>query len=87
MDCIWLVLSLSNAIKRNYYDRCKSAISRMPDLFSALVSYNKVHYLIFNQAVAIGHVSFAVENEVGALGGRKSMFSMLRYRTLFNFWL
>ena len=38
MDCIWLVLSLNNAIKTNDYDRYKSASSRMPDLFSAQIS-------------------------------------------------
>ena len=38
MDCIWLVLSLNNAIKTNDYDRYKSAINRMPDLFSAQIS-------------------------------------------------
>ena len=38
MDCIWLVLSLNNAINTNDYDRYKSAISRVPDLFSAQIS-------------------------------------------------
>ena len=33
----------------------------------------------------IGRVSLARENEAGAVGGRKSIFSMLTYRTLFLF--
>ena len=35
----------------------------------------------------IGRVSLAHENEAGAVGGRKSIVSMLTYRTLFCFWL
>ena len=35
----------------------------------------------------IGRVSLARENEAGAVGGRKSIFSMLTYRTSFCFWL
>ena len=35
----------------------------------------------------IGRVSLAPENEVGAVGSRRSIFSMLTYRTLFCFWL
>ena len=35
----------------------------------------------------MGRVSLARENEAGAVGGRKSIFSMLAYRTLFCFWL
>ena len=31
--------------------------------------------------VPIGRVSLARENEAGAVGGRKSIFSMLTYRT------
>ena len=38
-------------------------------------------------AAATGRVSLARENEAGAVGGRKSIFSMLTYRTLFCFWL
>ena len=35
----------------------------------------------------IGRVSLARENEAGAVGGRKSILSMLTHRTLFAFWL
>ena len=35
----------------------------------------------------IGRVSLARENEAGAVRGRKSIFSMLTYRTSFCFWL
>ena len=35
----------------------------------------------------IGRVSLARENEAGAVGDRKSIFSMLTYRTLFCFCL
>ena len=37
--------------------------------------------------VPIGRVSLARESEAGAVGGRKSIFSMLTYRTLFLFLL
>ena len=32
---------------------------------------------------AIGRASLARENEAGAVGGRRSIYSMLTYRTLF----
>ena len=38
----------------------------------------------FAIAFAIGRVSLARENEAG---GRRSIFSMLKYRTSFCFWL
>ena len=38
---------------------------------------------LIRYSVSIGHVSLTLENEVGELGGRKSIFSMLTYRTLF----
>ena len=38
-------------------------------------------------AMLIGRVSLARENEAGAVGGRRSIFSMLKYRTSFCFWL
>ena len=37
LNCIWLVLSLNNAIKTNDYDRYKSAISRMPVQISRIM--------------------------------------------------
>ena len=45
MDCIWLVLSLKNAIKTNDYDR--SAISRMPDLFFCANQQNYARFLTY----------------------------------------
>ena len=36
-------------------------------------------------ADAIGPASLARENEAGAVGGRRSIYSMLTYRTLFCF--
>ena len=41
----------------------------------------------FDRINQIGRVSLARENEAGAVGGRKSIFSMLAYRTSFCFWL
>ena len=35
--------------------------------------------------LAIGRASLARENEAGAVGGRRSTYSMLTYRTLFCF--
>ena len=37
--------------------------------------------------VVIGPVSLSRENGTGTVGGRKSIFSMLTYRTSFCFWL
>ena len=37
--------------------------------------------------MSVGRVSLSRENEAGAVGGRKSIFSMLTYGTLFCFWL
>ena len=37
--------------------------------------------------ILIGRVSLPRENEAGAVGGRKSIFFMLTYRTSFCFWL
>ena len=34
----------------------------------------------------IGRASLARENEAGAVGGRRSIYSMITYRTLFCFW-
>ena len=47
MDCIWLILSLNNAIKTNDYDRYKSAISRMPDLFFCANQRNYTQFLTY----------------------------------------
>ena len=47
MDCIWLVLSLNNAIKTNDYDRYKSAISRMPDPFICGSQQNYARFLTY----------------------------------------
>ena len=44
-------------------------------------------YVRYEFVFLIGRVSLARENEAGAFGGRKSIFSMLTYRILLCFWL
>ena len=44
-------------------------------------------FFIDSSNEVIGHVSLALENEVGANGGREFIFTMLKDRTLFCFWL
>ena len=46
----------------------------------------RMHYAKVHRSL-IGRVSLARENEAGAVGDRKSIFSMLTYRNLFCFWL
>ena len=43
-----------------------------------------LNFKLIKIPLGVGHVSLALENEVGGTWGRKSTFSMLTYRTFLN---
>ena len=61
--------------------RCNSHICRLATL---LAKANLGDVSLLTPTEPIGYVSLARENEAG---GRRSIFSMLTYRTSFCFWL
>ena len=55
MDCIWLVLSMNSAIKKNDFDGYKAAINIMPDLFFCSDQQNYARFLTYF-GYFLGHI-------------------------------
>ena len=80
--------------KEAFYNQLASVVSGIPhtdkllligDLNVRIGRDNDKWRLVMGKH-AIGRASLGHENEAGAVGGRRSIYSMLTYRTLFCFW-
>ena len=60
--------------------RCSRYLQRVWRVWVVILGYPPVVY-----PSSIGRASLARENEAGAVGGRRSIYSMLTYRTMFCF--